>query len=117
MQSQQTSHAEHMYDLLGLPCRDGRLSWPLGLRVLPNTGQVETLQRQLEALIQLATAQAALGAVDPRVTDMARDNVKQLRREFADCEVNLAEPRRMESRRFLNKLDKALDQLHPTASR
>jgi hypothetical protein len=51
-------------DSLGVPTEAGRLSWPLGLRVLPPAVKSAALRRQIESVLQLDQGQMSVGAAD-----------------------------------------------------
>src|SRR5262249_51544376 len=66
-------------DALGVPTRDGKLNWPLGLRILPPGEEVEPLRRQIDALVKKAAEYSAEGRPDPRLIEEARQAVDELR--------------------------------------
>jgi hypothetical protein len=60
----------------GVPNRNGRVAWPLGLRLL-RTG---SLRQQLEAQLQLAVEQVTGGGANPLLLDEIQRNVEILRK-------------------------------------
>jgi hypothetical protein len=78
--NRQTAKIEsHALDVLGVPTRDGKLNWPLGLRILPPGEEVEPLRRQIDALAKKAAEYSAEGRSDPRLIEEARQAVDELR--------------------------------------
>ena len=61
-----------LINALGLPVAGGRVSWPLGLRVLTPAAKTEALRRQLDGLVQLA-ASSSNGQADPAAPSTATD--------------------------------------------
>ena len=49
--------------LFGLPAENGRMQWPLGLRILP-TDETKPLREQLELVLYFVATQAAEGKVN-----------------------------------------------------
>lgn len=108
--------AANALDVLGLPNQDGRLAWPLGLRLLPPSPDYDTATAQLEALLQLAGRQLANGEpVDARFVRQASLDVKRLRRLLSESEHRMADTTYVESRRFLKGLDEMLALLQAPA--
>jgi hypothetical protein len=94
-------------DDLGLTNTDGRISWPLGLRVLPPGPDVQKVRQNLDVLL----AQAASGTGDARTLDQISDGVVYLRALLADKGQMLARNTVLEAQRFLDRLDQAVKQL------
>jgi hypothetical protein len=65
-------------DALGVPNEDGKLSWPLGLRILPPQAESRPLRQQIDALLGLAASQALSGQANPRIVASAGRAVDQL---------------------------------------
>jgi hypothetical protein len=59
----------------GVPNQNGRVAWPLGLRLLG----ADSLMQQLEAQLRLAVEQVTAGGVNPLLLDEIRLNVEVLR--------------------------------------
>jgi hypothetical protein len=68
-------------DTLGVPTEAGRLSWPLGLRVLPPAVNSSALRRQIESVLRLDQGQMSAGAADAAAlaTDQLRTLLHQQR--------------------------------------
>jgi hypothetical protein len=98
----------------GVPTQNGKVSWPLGLRLL----RADDLLKQLEGQLQLAAAQAVAGGVNPRLADEIRDNVETIRQALAaDKEWRFSMPLTtyQDSEVFLRKLAKAPTLLQASA--
>jgi hypothetical protein len=89
----------------GVPNRNGRVDWPLGLRLL----RVDEQRQQLEAQLHLAAEQVTGGGVNPQLLDEIRASVEDLRQLLlADKEQRFSMPLATyeEAERFLGKLKK-----------
>jgi hypothetical protein len=75
---QQGAEKVNNLDALGLPNQNGRLSWPLALRILPPDEETLTLRNQIDALVEEAAAQAVKGKVTPRIRAEATRAVGRL---------------------------------------
>jgi hypothetical protein len=90
----------------GVPMQNGKVTWPLGLRLL----RVDDFLKQLEAQLQVAAGQAAVGGVNGQLTDEIRDNVETIRQALAaDKEWRFSMPLTVyeDSELFLRRLAKA----------
>jgi hypothetical protein len=66
-------------DVLGLPTVGGRLSWPLGLRVVAPAAKAQVLRRQIDAVLTLAAAPSAGGQLSSGAVELATSAAEQLR--------------------------------------
>ncbi len=93
----------------GVPNDDGRIRWPIGLRILAGA-RSEELRDQIDALFQVAGAEAMTGTVDPSVSNQLTRNLDDLRRLLLkDKEERFRMALRTydEAERFLAKLSAA----------
>jgi hypothetical protein len=93
----------------GLPNDNGRLRWPLGLRILaaPETNE---LREQIDALLQEAAGQTAGGSVSSTLIEEMQEAVRKFRRLLLkDKAERLGMPLAVysESEHFLNQLERA----------
>jgi hypothetical protein len=93
----------------GLPNDNGRLRWPLGLRILaaPDTDE---LREQIDALFREAAGQIAGGSVSSTLIQELREAVSKFRRLLLkDKAERLGMPLAVysESEHFLNQLERA----------
>ena len=89
----------------GVPNQNGRVAWPLGLRLLG----AGSLMQQLEAQLRLAVEQVTAGGANPLLLDEIRLNVEALRQGLrADKEERFSMPLATyeDAERFLQKLDR-----------
>jgi hypothetical protein len=87
----------------GVPNQNGRVDWPVGLRLLRD----DSLRHQLEAQLQLAVEQVTAGGANPQLLDEIRRNVEALRRHLrADRARRFSMPLAAyeDAERFLQKL-------------
>jgi hypothetical protein len=79
-QRQTTAQAAsaNVLDAMGVPNTDGRLDWPLGLRILPPGEKAGVLRKQIDALLRMASNQAPDGKVSPQVLQEASDAIEEL---------------------------------------
>jgi hypothetical protein len=68
----------HVLDAMGVPSTNGRLDWPLGLRILPPGEKAEELRKQIEALLRMAANQAPEGKVSPQVVRETANAVEEM---------------------------------------
>jgi hypothetical protein len=91
----------------GVPNRNGKVAWPLGLRLLRGA---DSLRRQLEAQLELAAEQVTAGGANPLLLDEIGSTVEELRQLLlADKERRFSMTRfeYEESERFLQELKRA----------
>ena len=87
----------------GVPNQNGRVAWPLGLRLL----RADSPRQQLEAQLQLAVEQVTAGGVNTQLLDEIRLNVEDLRQLLlADKASRFSMPLAVyeDAERFLRKL-------------
>ncbi len=90
----------------GVPSQNGRLTWPLGFRLLRTDSQ----RMQLEGQLHLAAEQITAGGVNPQLLDEIRRNVEALRQLLlSDKERRFSLPQAAydDAERFLQKLQRA----------
>jgi hypothetical protein len=99
-----------LQSILGLPGEKGRLSWPLGLRILAPAPEAEALRQQIDGLIQSLAYQAGSGQVQSGTVDAATGATRDLRRLLRRGEGSaaIAEYTYQEADRFLGRLDSAI---------
>ena len=68
----------NVLDAMGVPNTNGRLDWPLGLRILPPGEKAEELRKQIEALLRMAANQSPEGKVSPQVLQETANAVEEL---------------------------------------
>jgi plastocyanin len=93
----------------GVPNDNGRIRWPIGLKILGRTVS-DDLGEQLNALYLIAAAEAANGQVSANVSSQIKKNLEEFRhRVFKDRNDRLGLPLRVydEAERFLDKLTDA----------
>ena len=98
-----------LINALGLPVAGGRMSWPLGLRVLTPATKAEALRRQLDGIIQLA-ASSNNGQLTPGAFELATDAAAQLRSMLRQKQGSaaMAESTYRDATDFLDRLEVAL---------
>lgn len=112
-QTQQDSQAKEMglmMTAIGMPNQDGRLSWPLGLRILKDPKGKE-LEEQLDGLAQVAAIQAVQGQANARLVSEGRRLVDQIRSRLRKEEGDMPLALYQESDRFLKKLQESFQAL------
>ena len=96
--------------LFGLPAENGRLQWPLGLRILP-TDETKTLREQLELVLYFVATQAAEGKVNRVFIDFGLDAVRDLRRLLRPRESTMHAVTYAEAMRFLDRDERGLTKI------
>jgi hypothetical protein len=98
-------------DALGLPNDEGRLSWPLGLRVLGPAQEMQEVRLRIDSLLQAAVSQGASNSAAPGVLEEMDRAVARMRALLRDNGDGLAEATQHETRRFLGQLKRAVKTL------
>jgi hypothetical protein len=111
VQTAKTSSMD-LLDAMGVPQADGRLSWPLGLRILPPAPKATALRNQIDALLGMAARQSAEGRVSPNLFREAGNAVNELHGLLRTRKDAIAASSTYnEADRFLDKLVKGLELL------
>ena len=93
----------------GIPSEDGKVLWPLALRLMAPE-QKRTLLDDLDSLLQAATTQAAAGnKANPVIVKEALRSVDTLQQWLRKNRDTMAEGTYNEGTAFLRKLDRTLD--------
>jgi hypothetical protein len=93
----------------GVPNDKGRIRWPIGLQILAGN-RTDELREQLQALFQIAAAEAESGPVNANVSNQLSKDLEEFRqRLLADKNERFGMPLRVyeEAERFLAKLSAA----------
>jgi hypothetical protein len=106
--AQGAGNSPNWLDALGLPNDGGRLSWPLGLRVLAPAQEVQQERLHIEGLLQRAALQATSGSVACSVLKEMDRAVVRLRGMLQARGDGLAEATQSEARRFLGQLSQVV---------
>ena len=93
--------------LFGLPAENGRVQWPLGLRILP-ADETKALREQLELLLYFVATQAAEGKVNRVFIDLGLDAVRDFRRLLRPRESTMHAVTYVEAMRFLDRAERGL---------
>jgi hypothetical protein len=96
--------------LFGLPAENGRVLWPLGLRILP-THEAKALCDQLELVLYFVATQAAEGKVNRVFIDFGLEAVRDLRRLLKTRELTMHAVTYAEAMRFLERAERGLTKL------
>jgi hypothetical protein len=96
--------------LAGLLNDEGKLDWPLALRILPPGPQVSQLRQQIDARAGELQREAATGQTNPGLARELSHDVDTLRSLLADRAESLpvSQQALTEARRFLHKLQDTL---------
>ena len=102
----QARHAPTLFTAFGLPSQDGRLQWPLGIRVLPGTGEAAQLRDQIDLLAEAVMGQKAEnGRADAWLVGQTSRAIDGLRQQLAARSTDLPLTTYEDARRFLRQLD------------
>jgi hypothetical protein len=93
--------------LFGLPAENGRVQWPLGLRILP-TDETKPLRDQLELVLYFVATQAAQGKVNHVFIDFGLQAVRDLRQLLRPRESTMHAVTYTEAMRFLDRAERGL---------
>jgi hypothetical protein len=96
--------------LFGLPAENGRVQWPLGLRILP-TDEAKPLREQLELVLYFVATQAAEGRVNRAFIDFGLEAVRDLRQLLKTRESTMSALRYTEAMRFLDRAERGFNKL------
>jgi hypothetical protein len=96
--------------LFGLPADNGRVQWPLGLRILP-TDETKPLREQLELVLYFVGTQAAEGKVNRVFIDFGLEAVRDLRQLLRPRESTMHAVTYTEAMRFLDRAERGLTKI------
>jgi hypothetical protein len=97
--------------LFGLPSENGRVQWPLGLRVLAPADETKALREQLEVVLYFVATQAAAGQVNRSFVNFGLQAVRELRRLLRPRAGTIATFTYTEAMRFLDRAERGLIQI------
>ena len=95
-------------DAFGIPSENGGVAWPLAFRLM-SPDQKRELLDGTETQLAAVAAQAVAGQANSRIVDEVRVNVAKLRQWLRVRQLDLAEGTHADARRFLQRIDDALD--------
>jgi hypothetical protein len=93
--------------LFGLSAENGRVQWPLGLRLLP-PGEPTAVRDQLEVVLFLVATQSTDGAVNPTFIQLGVEAASDLRQWLRRRQWVMPENTYAEATRFLNRAERGL---------
>jgi hypothetical protein len=94
--------------LFGLPAENGRVQWPLGLRILQPAEETKALREQLELVLYSVATQAAEGQVNRTFVDFGLQAVRDLRQLLRPREGIMVAFTYTEAMRFLDRAERGL---------
>jgi hypothetical protein len=94
--------------LFGLPAKNGRVEWPLGLRILAPAEETKALREQLEVVLYFVATQAAEGQVNRAFIDFGLQAVRDLRQRLKPRQGAMAAFTYTEASRFLDRAEGGL---------
>jgi hypothetical protein len=96
-------------DALGVPTKNGHLSWPLGLRIVAPAPTAAALRQQIDGILQLAATQPSgkLSAGDVELATSAAEQLRGLLKKNSGS-VAMAESTYRDANRFLDRLEVSL---------
>jgi hypothetical protein len=97
--------------LFGLPAKNGRVQWPLGLRLLAPGDETKALHEQLELALYFVATQAADGKVNHVFIDFGLRAVRDLRRRLKLRQLSMADATYAEAVRFLDRAERGLNEI------
>jgi len=105
--------AGKLLSALGVPNDDGKLTWPLGLRVLLPQAKCEEYQDRIETLLQAAAEQQQNGRVNANLLDEASGAVEGLAGMLRTRQANMVPETYNAADQYLGKLRHAIKMLRP----
>jgi len=105
--------AGKLLSALGVPNDDGKLTWPLGLRVLLPQSKCEEYQDRIETLLQTAAEQQQNGRVNANLLDEAAGAVEGLQGMLKTRQSNMMPETYGAAEQYLGKLRHAIKMLRP----
>jgi hypothetical protein len=100
----ESSGRDLVMNALGLPNKNGRLEWPLGLTALPGE-QSKNLRRQVESVILIGVNSKT---TSPRLIEEARLALERLQSLAQSNRLSMTPGTYKDSEEFLGQLDHAL---------
>jgi hypothetical protein len=96
--------------LFGLPAENGRVQWPLGLRLLPDD-QTKALREQLELALYVVATQAAEGRANRVFSEFGLEAVSDLRELLKPREGTMPAFTYTEAMRFLDRAERGFNKV------
>jgi len=100
--------------VFGLAAENGRVQWPLGLRILPP--ETKPFRDQLELVLYVVASQAAEGQVNRTFIDFGLEAVRDLRKHVRLREGVMATVTYTDAMRFLDRAERGLMRVQTTAT-
>jgi hypothetical protein len=100
--------------LFGLPAENGRLQWPLALRILPPANDTQVLREQLELVLYYVASQAADGQVNRAFIDLGLQAVRDFRQLLKPHERTMPAVSYSDAMRFLDRAERGLTKFRTT---
>jgi len=97
--------------LFGLPAENGRVQWPLGLRILQPADETKALREQLELVLYFVATQAAEGKVNRVFIDFGLQAVRDLRQLLKPREGFMHDFTYTEAMQFLDRAERGLTKI------
>lgn len=108
----QAAKAPTLFTAFGLPSRDGRLQWPLGVRLLPSTGEAARLRDQVDLLTEAAFGQKAQnGSADASLVRKTSRAIGDLRHQLAGRSSAMPLATYEDAQSFLRRLQDTVEGL------
>jgi len=99
----------NLFDALGLPSEEGRLSWPLGLKSLRPSEETQSLRDRIEAEVALLVQEKITkGQLNGELAGQITDNVRRLHDLLEKREAYLGQKTFLDSQQFLVTLNDAV---------
>jgi len=96
----------------GIPNEEGRLQWPVGLRVLAPSATTDPLRQRIDSLVAtLLEQKLQYGRVDASLVEETNRAIDSLRQQLAGHSTDLSFTSYQDSRAFLARLQDALKKM------
>jgi len=102
--------------LFGLPARDGRVQWPLGLRILAPANEAQVLRDQLEVDLYFVATQDDEGKVNQVFIAIGLQTTRDLRQLLRRRHESMAAATYTDAMRFLDRAERGLTQMNAIAT-
>jgi len=108
----QPRESTNVLSAYGVPNNEGRVHWPVGLRVLGPSMVTDPLRQKIDSLVAgLVTQKVQYGRADASLLEEANRAIDSLRQQLADHSTDLSHTSYEDSRVFLTRLQDALKKM------
>jgi len=106
--AEQPRRSDNLLSAFGIPNDEGKVEWPVGLRVIGPAGVTDPLRQRVDTLVSTLLGQRLqYGQVDGALVQETTQSIDALKRHLAERSTDLSRTSYQDSRNFLDRLQEA----------